>query len=154
MWAYQQLLDENVRTRTKGDLGVVVRNSDGHVSDQVEQWLVAELWREGAGLGKLLSGSALPCMATGPSWFAHGCGSLPPLYKPPLLIGHTCCSATPLAGDTLTSASPGWRPSLGFLTIAPEPGAAQLQILVSRGARQTGHLGRQSWFPGEVRASW
>jgi hypothetical protein len=38
---HQQLLKKNVSTQTKGDLGVGVtlRNSDGHVSDQVEQWL-------------------------------------------------------------------------------------------------------------------
>lgn len=58
-----------------------------------------------------------------------------------------------LAGDTVPSASSGWLPPLGFLTIAPEPGAAQLQNLVSRGIGQSGHLGPQSCLSSVVRAS-
>lgn len=161
-------LTETCQNSGQGDLGVAVRNGDRHVSDQVEQWLGAELGRKGEGRQgpcEMFSGSAAPCAGHGDLsfqltpgltelWFLSPSVLITSLAQLPLQIGQACCSVTPLAGDTLTSDLPGWHPPLDFLTILPEPGVAQLQTLVYRGVRQAGHHGPQSWLPDEVRASW
>lgn len=108
--------------------------------------------RENEGLIKCFLAQLHLGLATIPgsshSWVAHSYGSFPPLYYPPLWLshpsrlGHACCSPTPLAGDTVPSASSGWLPPLGFLTIVME------QTMVSRGNQ----AGWPPWAP-EL-ASW